>query len=742
MSRGNLLTVARREFRGFTDQPTAYVLAVAFLGLSLFLTFRSMYANGVATLRPLFDLLPILFAVFIPAVTMRSVAEEKRGRTLDWLLAQPLRGSDVVVGKFLGNWMFVLLTLAGTLPTALGLLVVSDADPGIVVAQYVGASLLAAQFVAIGLWASSLTRNQITAFIVAALACFLLVLIGLPIVQIGLPPLLSGVLARLSVVSHFENVARGVIDLRDVLYFLSTAALFLALAGATIARDRLSPFRADWGRLRLGILLAATIVVTLNLLGAHIRGRLDLTRGNLFTLSAGSREILGGLDDVVQVTLYASSELPPEVQIQLRDVRDLLADMRRASDGELRVRDVDPDRDEETTREASSHGIRPVEFNVLRDDEFQIRRGYYGLVVEYAGESEVFPVIQRTDDLEFRLASAIETLTSAERAPLVFLTDGNAMGAARMPGLREALGDRYDLRSMTLAADTTGGLDSARVAVLAGPSVPLDSAAVEGLRHFVAEGGNALLLLDPVTIDPQNPQPVPVRTGLEGWLTELGIGTSASMVADLASAERVSLGQRGLFNVVAPYPLWPVARPSGDHLVTRGLSALTLAWAGALEITDTAAVTPLWETSPETGIRGPGLPIMPDQEWSIPEADRASRVVAAALGAGAEPGGDGRGRLVVVADADFGSGQFIQSSPQNLAFLANAVDWLAQDEALIAIRSKDRTPPELVLTSDFARNALKWGNLAGVPALFALTGVWWVTGRRRRARARWQEVVQ
>ncbi|MCG6955036.1 MAG: ABC transporter permease, partial [Gemmatimonadetes bacterium] len=241
----SVLTIAKRELRGYFDYPTAYVLVVAFLSISLFLTFRNMYAGNVASMRPLFDLLPVLFAVFVPAATMRSLAEERRGGTLEWLLAHPVSELEVVVGKFLGDWAFVLLALAGTLPTAIGVLMASDADPGIVWAQYIGGALLAGQLVALGLWASSITRNQITAFIVAAASSFVLFLIGLQVVQIGLPPLVSGAFAHLSVVSHFQNVARGVIDLRDVLYFASTGALFLAFATGAVARERLSRGGAD-----------------------------------------------------------------------------------------------------------------------------------------------------------------------------------------------------------------------------------------------------------------------------------------------------------------------------------------------------------------------------------------------------------------------------------------------------------------------------------------------------------------
>jgi ABC-2 type transport system permease protein len=315
MMRG-VWTVARREVRGYFDQPTAYVLIVAFLGITLFLAFRTMYAMSVASLRPIFDLLPILFAIFVPAVTMRTLAEERRSKTLEWLLAQPLTETEVIVGKFLGDWLFVMLALAGTLPTAIGVLLVSQADAGVVIAQYVGAGLLAAQFVALGLWASSFTRNQITAFIVAAVVAFALFLIGLPIVQIGVSPAIAGVLARLSVLSHFENVARGVVDLRDVLYFASTTALFLMLALGSIQRDRLSHGRPEWTRMRLGTAVVTLLVLMVNLLGSYVRGRIDLTSGNLYTLEQGTRELLGDLDDLVQVKLFASTQLPPELQLQ------------------------------------------------------------------------------------------------------------------------------------------------------------------------------------------------------------------------------------------------------------------------------------------------------------------------------------------------------------------------------------------------------------------------------------------
>lgn len=732
-------TVAKRELKGYFDQPTAYVLIVAFLGISLFLAFRSIYASGVASLRPVFDLLPILFAVFVPAATMRTLAEERRSKTLEWLLAQPLTEFEVISGKFLGDWLFVMLALAGTLPTGIGILMVSDADAGIMVAQYVGAALLGAQFVAIGMWASSFTRNQITAFIVAAGVAFTLFLIGLPIVQIGVPPAVAGVLGRLSVLSHFENVARGVIDLRDVVYFASTALLFLVLALGAVQRDRLSHGRPEWQRMRVGAVVVIALVLMVNLLGSYVRGRLDLTSGNLYTLDQGTKDLLGNLDDLVQIKLFASTELPPELQLQLRDVQDLLADMQRASGGKLVVTTVDPDDDDDAAEEAGQLGIYPVEFNVLRDDQFEVRRGYYGLAVLYADKSNVIPVIQQTDDLEFRLASAVYSETTTDHPGVSFVEAYGAKRPSDIPGLTESLGDRYTVRSINLDGDSAHAIDpdSTTVLVVAGPLQPLDSMAVQRIQDFVDGGGSALILSEPVQLNQQSPNPLPVTSGLEDMLADRGITVSKRLVLDLASSERVNMGRQGIFQVIAPYPLWPVAIPV-PHAITSGLQSISLGWAGEIEISDSTDVQPLWRTSDQAGLQAFAAPIYPDQDWNVPPEELKVRTLAAAV---TPAEGDTRGRMVVVGDVTFAEPQFIQQSPSNLTFLANSINWLAQDEALIAIRSKNRTPPNLVFESDTSRNLLKWGNLIGVPLLFVLVGIVRVTGRRRRAESRWKEVV-
>lgn len=728
--------IARREFRSYFDHATAYILIVAFLGLGLYLSFRSIFPSGRATLRPMFDLLPWLFLVFVPAITMRSLAEERRTGTLEWLLSQPVNEAEIVAGKFLGDWLFALVALAGTLPTATGLLLVSSADPGIMAAQYAGAAMLAATMVAVGLFASSTTNNQITAFILGVAVSFALLLAGLGFVQQGLPSAVAGVVGRLSVITHFENVARGVIDLRDALYFVSASFLFLTLSYAAIVRRRLSRGRNAYRRLRVGTGAIVLGVMTLNLLGGHIHGRLDLTRNDLYTLSTGTKDVLRGLDDVITVKFFVSEELPPEVTTTRRDVGDLLRDYRRFSDGNLRYEVIHPDEEEGGVEEARQLGVREIRFNVVRGDEFQVKRGWMGLAIQFAGETDVIPVIQRTSDLEYRLTSSIASLAAGDRPVVAFLSGFGARTQSDYPELNRVLGDRYSVRSLALDADTISGLspDSVRTAVLAAPRDSLSDAARDAVTSYLTAGGSLLALVESVTIGRRMPVARPLSTGVGSLLEPWGLRLEPGIVFDLRSNERVPVSGSGIFSAVRSYPFWPVVQPAGDHIITRGLQGLSLGWASAVTVVDTARVRPLLSTTDAGGVRPPGTSISP--ESSVQGQVDSLRTVSVAAAARGDSG-----RIVLVGDADFLGDAFTRANPQNLSFAANAVDWLAQDESLIEIRSKNRAPPQLVFESAFQRRLLRWGNLVGVPLLFVLFGTARIVGRRRLASRSWPEEV-
>src|SRR2546422_750657 len=245
---------------------------------------------------------------------MRALAEDARSGTLEVVLAQPVTELELVLGKYVGALLFLFIALGLTLPIPLGLALGAPLGAGVVFAQYVGSALLAAGIAGVGLWASSVSRNQVTAFILAVGVTFLLVLVGLDPLLVGLPPRLGQIAGSLGVLPHFTGITRGVIDLRDATYFLSVATLFLLLAYFALMRRKLTRRGATLQRLRLGTALVAVGVVVVNLLGRHIGGRLDLTPGRAFTLSRATKQILGSLPDLVTIKLFASASLPSEVR--------------------------------------------------------------------------------------------------------------------------------------------------------------------------------------------------------------------------------------------------------------------------------------------------------------------------------------------------------------------------------------------------------------------------------------------
>ncbi len=227
--------VMRRELRGYFVTPVAYVFLVIFLVLAGFLTFYAgdFYERGQADLQPFFMMHPWLYLVLVPALTMRMWAEELKGGTLELLLTLPLTLWQAMLAKFLAAWVFIGLALALTFPIWITVNYLGSPDNGAILAGYLGSWLMAGSFIAIGACLSALTRSQVVAFILTALVCVLLILVGQPQVvdffHGALPRKLINALAHLSMLRHFEAIARGVLDIRDLLYFLlSTVGWLIA----------------------------------------------------------------------------------------------------------------------------------------------------------------------------------------------------------------------------------------------------------------------------------------------------------------------------------------------------------------------------------------------------------------------------------------------------------------------------------------------------------------------------------
>ena len=230
----NTLIVARRELGGYFATPVAFVFIVIFLALQGVLTFNlgNFFARDQADLAPFFGFIPWVFLLLVPAITMRLWAEERRLGTIELLLTLPITQTQAVVGKFLAAWAFCAIALLLTFPFVITVNYLGHPDNGVIAAGYLGALLVSGSFLAIGAAISAATKNQVIAFVVAVAVCFVFAVASYPLVTDFLSsraPVLGDIARRISVAGRFENFSRGVISLRDVIFFVSFIGFWLFL---------------------------------------------------------------------------------------------------------------------------------------------------------------------------------------------------------------------------------------------------------------------------------------------------------------------------------------------------------------------------------------------------------------------------------------------------------------------------------------------------------------------------------
>lgn len=227
----NAISIFKKELRSYFSSPIGFVFIIFYLLVSnaFFFFVQDFFRQGQVTMRGYFAAMPWVFLFFVPAITMRLWAEEKKMGTIELLLTMPMKEWEIVCGKFLAAFAFLAITLGFSMTIPVSLMYLGQPDYGVIVGSYVGALFLGSAYLAIGLYISSLTENQVVAFIISLAVIFVLLLIGIAPVWLNALGSIVSVCEYVSLLSHFNNVTRGVIDSRDVIYYASVIALFLYL---------------------------------------------------------------------------------------------------------------------------------------------------------------------------------------------------------------------------------------------------------------------------------------------------------------------------------------------------------------------------------------------------------------------------------------------------------------------------------------------------------------------------------
>ena len=240
MSANPTIALFKRELKSYFATPVAYVFIVIFLVMAGVFTFYlgGFYQRGQADLQPFFDFHPWLYLFLVPAVSMRLWSEERKSGTIELLLTLPVTMWQAVLGKFLAAWAFIGIALALTFPIWITVNYLGSPDNGVILAGYLGSLLMAGGFLAVGACLSAATKNQVVAFILTVVVCFLLLLAGFPLVldffRAIFPQAVVDAVANLSFLTHFVAIGKGVLDLRDILFFLLTIGFWLYASAVVI----------------------------------------------------------------------------------------------------------------------------------------------------------------------------------------------------------------------------------------------------------------------------------------------------------------------------------------------------------------------------------------------------------------------------------------------------------------------------------------------------------------------------
>ena len=434
--------IASKELTLFFAAPTGYLFLAAFLAVTLFVFFwvEAWFARSVADVRPMFEWLPVLLMFLSSALTMRMWSEERRSGTMELVFTAPASTWEFVLGKFLACWALIAIALALTLPLPISAAWIADLDWGPVVAGYVAALLLGGAYTAIGLFVSARTDSQIVSLIVASFACGAFYLIGSPV----LTELMSGPLADffrgIGSGSRFEAITRGVLDLRDLYYYVSLGAVFLALNVHGLEVQR---WARDGDRSRHSAWLLGTGLLVANLLAANLwlgsfTGlRVDMTQGRIYSISDATRAYLGRLQEPLLIRGYFSDQTHPLLAPLVPRMRDLLTEFEVAGQGKVRVEIIDPADDPELEDEANTkYGIRSVPFQVADRYQSSLVNSYFDVLLSYGDEYEVLGFrdlievkVQGEDNLDVQLRNPEYDLTRTIKKVLFGFQGGSSVFA-------------------------------------------------------------------------------------------------------------------------------------------------------------------------------------------------------------------------------------------------------------------------------------------------------------------------
>jgi ABC-2 type transport system permease protein len=798
-----VLSILKKEITSYLSSLVAYVtIGVFLLVLGLFLWVfpdSSILDYGYAGLDSLFSTAPYLFMFLIPAITMRSLAEERKEGTFELLFTRPLKDWEIVIGKYLACLLIVLFAL---LPTLVYYFSVStlgtpqgNIDSGAVIGSYIGLFLLGGAFVAIGMFASSITKNQIIAFTVAVFLCFFFYSGFDSLSQ--LLSLQEFNLQSLGITAHYQSVSRGVLDTRDLAYFLLVATFFIWLTLFVLIKQRQKKLR---GSVMFSLL---SPLIFLGLFSQFVFTRFDFTTEKRFTISPISRHIMDSLQKPVKVTVYLQgSGLPSGLRHLQSATKDMLSDLKAYSHGNIQFEFVDllssiknlpQDKQKQTYEDFEAKGVVGQNLSFKTDDGVSQKLIFPEAVVKASDREIVVNLIQTriglSDDeqinnsiqnLEYAFSSAIKKAVKGGKPQIGFTEGHHELNDVQLNDAMKSLSDGFEVGRLNLSVIPFKALMNIKLLVIPKPDTKFTELEKFKLDQYIMRGGRVLWTIDQVSAELDSLRghggeqlAFPKQLNLDDQLFRYGVRINYDLIADLSAAQiPVSTGDVGGQAQIQmlPWLFYPVLMPLAKHPIVKNLDAINTQFISTIDLLETKNVkkTILLSSSPYNHkVTAPHMLSLQalEQEPNPKDFQGTPKTVAVLLEGKFVSNWLNRPlpdslkeavaimpesvptKMVVISDGDIlknqvgrdgspyplGYDHYTQQSYGNKNLLLNIADYMTDDSGLIALRTKE-IKIRLLNRARIRNEKLYWQlvNTVGPLALVLICAIFQHYFRRRK----------
>lgn len=743
-----MFALLKKEITSFFASPIGYLVLAIFLiinGLFLWL-FKNEFNildYGFADLTSFFTLAPWVLIFLIPAVTMRSFSEEKRQGTLELLLTRPITKLQIVLGKYCGAVVLIVLAL---IPTLLYVYTVyqlgnpsGNLDIASTIGSYIGLLFLVASYTAIGIFSSSLSKNQIVAFIISVFTCLFF--------YIGFESLAEFIAVDdLGMQAHYESLSRGIIDTRDLLYFLSVTIIFILLTTLGISVEKI-PFKAIKPVLLIGLGL-----IVINIFTQGFYKRFDLTKDKRYTLSQATLDIVNSADEPIFIDVFLEGDFPSEFRRLQDETRQLLEEF-SDENSNIRFGFINPLEDE-TVRDQNlqllvERGLTPMRLSVQENgkssEEIIIPwalASYGETTVEIAliknkiGANQQELVTNSVQHLEYAFADGFSKLVNPKRRKIAVLRGNGQLENKNIADFVTALRDYYYIAPFTLdsvsnnAETTLKKLNDYDLIISAKPTESFTEEEKYVLDQYTMNGGKSLWLVDQVAIEidslfneSESSLAIPRDLNLTDFFFKYGVRINPVLVNDMYSAPitlAIGEGSATQFQPVQ-WQFAPLASSTSNHPIVNNLNLVKFDFANQIDtLSNGVSKTILLKSSPLSRLEGTPKMVSLDDIKSEPNPEdykNGLQNLAVLLEGNFTSVYNNRvkpikmaddktesapTKMIVIADGDVIKNDVGRNGPLELGFdrgtgqlygnkefLLNAVNYLLDDDGLINIRSKE-----------------------------------------------------